>query len=419
MSGVLIFTALCGSSGTALAAPGDHIRAGEVEIIPDLDVGAEFRTNVYRSEAGPVPAANLRVAPGVTLGVASDDHSFTAGGEWQLRKFVFRGEDAVSGTVSGLDRFNEFGVAAGADLFRRSAVGLRLQEGVALTNWRADAENAELPYTSQFRNNIGGVVRLNPGPALEIAPGASWTFDSFLVPGRTGERALNSRHTYTPALDLKWLFLPRTSLLVRGTYAFNQWEQNVFTTEISDVGMDISLPNSHQVKVTAGVDGRFTEKLFVQALVGYGTAVYLDDTDPQDAPAAISGIKGLLLSAQVRYDVSKGAPDRPGTNVTVGYVRDFKDSVFTSVQDINSVFAQLDARLGPVQPVVRYELRAEGYTGDITRSDLVNRVDGDVSYWFRDWASFTLGMGWQQRASNVDNVEYDDVQGRALATFVY
>ena len=80
----------------ALAAPGDHIRAGDVELVPDIDLGGEFRTNVYRSEVDAVPAANFRIAPGLLVAAEGDDHDFRLGGEWVLRKYFFVGDnDAV------------------------------------------------------------------------------------------------------------------------------------------------------------------------------------------------------------------------------------------------------------------------------------------------------------------------------------
>ena len=51
--GVMLATA-------ARAAPGDHVRVGEAELVADVDLGLEYRSNVYRQEATTFPAANFR-----------------------------------------------------------------------------------------------------------------------------------------------------------------------------------------------------------------------------------------------------------------------------------------------------------------------------------------------------------------------
>ncbi len=55
----------------------------------------------------------------------------------------------------------------------------------------------------------------------------------------------------------------------------------------------------------------------------------------------------------------------------------------------------------------------------MVRNDVVNRVTADFAYRLKNWASVTPGVYWQQRASNVDNVEYDDVNIHLLGTFTY
>ena len=324
--------------GLALAAPGDHIRAGEMVIVPDINLGAEYRTNVYRNEDAGVPAANVHVKPGVSATLEGEDHGFKSNGEWTLRKFFFVGEsDLLSAEtpdrVTNLDRIDEFSLAAGIDTFKRSVVGLRLDDNLSRQNWTADAEYADLPYSSQFRNTLDGGVRINPGPALEFLPGASWTYDSYQVPrlgGEDGERALNKRHTYGPSLNVRWAFLPRTSLVLASTYTWYRWQQNVLESNGADAGSEIALPDSESLKLWSGIDGRFTEKLFLQFMVGYGSAVYDPDSAPvvettPDAEISVSGLRKLLINSQIRFDITPSTERRPGTKVSVGYIRDFRD----------------------------------------------------------------------------------------------
>lgn len=419
-------------AGTAAAAPGDHVRVGDVEFVPDVDLGVEYRTNVYRHETTTIPAGDFRIAPGLLMALQGDDHQFEFSGEWILRKYFFVSDDELasplpsSERIGNLDRFDEFSLAAGADTFRRNVVGFRISEEMALVNFRADAEFADVPYSSQLRNVIGAGIRINPGPALEIVPGGQWTYDSFRIPGVDGsERALNSRNQFGPVLNAKWAFLPRTSLVGSASWMVNQWEINTLESGVNEAyGAEIALPNSNHIKTMVGVDGRFTEKLFAQLMVGYGVALYNEDSVvglelPPAASADATGADGFLLKSQLRYTISPSEENRTGSSAAVGYVRDFKPSFFTNYIQMNQLFLDYLGRFGDFQPGFRYEVRFEDYHGEIERHDIVNRLGADVQYNATDWAAFTAGGWWQQRASTDDLVEYDDFNLHALATFVY
>jgi hypothetical protein len=418
----------CWISGIAFAAPGDHIRAGDLEFVPNLALGLEYHTNVYRSEDEATPAANLRIAPGANLTASGDDHEFVFGGMWELRKYVYVADSSDLDPVSNLDRFDEFSLSAGANLFKRNIVGFRLGEQMAQRNWTVDTELADTPYTSQFRNAMSAGVRINPGPALEIVPGATWTYDALYLPRFVAgeERLANQRNAYGPRLDAKYAFLPRTSLVGQVIWTHQEWQNHSLDAFSSDptFGGSLELANSNHVKARAGIDGRFTEKIFAQALVGYGVGLYNPDSVPgAEDPASIdqdaTGISGLLVTTQLKYQITPGTAEAPGSSVAAGYVKDFRDSFFTNYIDANELFAVYAGRFGDLQPALRYELRFEGYHGDIERSDVTNRLSLDVTYTAREWASFTAGASWIQRASSDDAVEFDDVQLRILANFTY
>lgn len=418
---------------SAWAAPGDHIRVGDVELVPEVDLGAELRTNVYRDETTSVSAADFRIAPGLAASASGDDHEFRANGKWILRKYFYVGDDQLdlavptSERIGNLDRFDEFNISAGMDTFRRNIVGFKLADDIALQNFTADAEYADVPYSSQLRNTLTGGLRTNPGQALEVTPGGAWTLDSFRVPSADGlERNLNTRNTFGPTLVAKWAFLPRTSIVANASWMVIDWQENALTAvDSQEYGGEIALPNSNHVKVTAGIDGRFTEKLFAQLELGYGVALYNEKSvatvaDSATASAAdATGLDGLLVKSQLRYSITPTDEGRPGSSVAVGFLRDFRPSFFTNYVQVNQLFADYHGRFGIVMPALRYELRFEDYNGEIARNDIVNRVTGDLTIAARDWASVTAGGWWQQRASSVDTVEYDDVNFHLLATFTY
>jgi len=401
---------------TADAAPGDHIRAGDATFVPGIDLGGEYRTNLYRAEDSATGGANLRIAPKANLSVGGEDHDFSFGGIWELRKFLFvqevEGSTLTSAErVSSLDRFNDFGLNAGANLFKREVVGLVLSDSLNLRNNSTDAEFSEAPFTTQLRNSLNGGLRISPGPALNITPGGRWTYDQYRVPLQPGatDRVLNSRNTYGPTLGAKWSFLPRTAMYVNTSYMINSWTAGP-VQEAAD-GLFES-PNSQFVRAMAGVDGRFTNKLFLDVGAGYGVGLY-------ETGANVSGLDGLLAKIQGRYQIVEGGQGQPGTSLTLGYEKTFRDSFFTNGVAINRVYSGLGVGLGNFQPNVRYELRFEGYDGAIERNDIVNQLSVNAGYRIKNWASITPGVAWQQRASNQNNVEYDDVRIGLNANFTY
>ena len=275
------------SSAPALGAPGDHIRAGEVTLIPSIAAGLQYHTNVYRSELASTPAASFGLTPGGSAAAAGDDHQFSASAEWTLDKYLFVGDNGLESTLSSgdrvknLDRFDQFHVGGGADLFKLNRVGLRLADDMNQRNWVMDSPSANVPYTSQFRNELVAGLRVNPGPALELVPGFEWTYDLYRKADPTedkgeGDRKLNNRQAFGPKLDAKWAFLPRTALVAHVTYEHSDWNHNTIPggTADSEVGTQLDVPNSDFVRMLAGIDGRFTEKLFLQGFVGYGFGIF-------------------------------------------------------------------------------------------------------------------------------------------------
>src|SRR5688572_4395663 len=89
----------------ALAAPGDHVRAGDATITPKIAFGMEYSNNVYHEKPGSDldGAANLRVAPGLEAHVAGEELSVRMFGEVELRKYL-------DPEIRGMDRYNDFQV---------------------------------------------------------------------------------------------------------------------------------------------------------------------------------------------------------------------------------------------------------------------------------------------------------------------
>ena len=402
-------------SAQALAGPGDHIRAGDAVLVPEIDLGMEYRTNVFRTEADPTAGANLRVSPGLDMDVDNPNNQFKLGGEWELRKFFYVGDDGTRKTtaerIASLDQYNQFGVNAILDALKQEVVGLQVRNITSVRNNLTDAALAASPFNTRIRNNLAGGLRISPGPALALVPGATWIYDDFRTAGEGDERRYNQRSTYGPNLESRWDFFPRTALILNASYLINDWSENVITDDVDESlnGGRIEVPNSHHIKFDTGLSGRFSPKIFLDIKVGYGTAVYPDSADA----LSLTGLEGVLTSFQVRYAMSEAA------QASVGYKRDFTDSFFTNYIAYNNVFAMLQGNLSGFRPSMKYSFRGEDYIGLDQRQDILMRFDLNMAYDIQEWAAINSGFGWQQRASSVDTVEYDDFQVRLFGTFKY
>ncbi|MEM6929039.1 MAG: hypothetical protein AAF602_19020, partial [Myxococcota bacterium] len=281
-----------------------------------------------------------------------------------------------------------------------------------------DAEYADLPYTTHLRNMLTGDLRVSPSTALAFLPGATWSFDDFRIPRLTpgGDRTLNERHVYGPDLGLQWRFLPNTAVVFDAEMRFNRWSVNSLESNADDEP-DLEIPNSLFTKVRAGIDGQFTRKLFAKAVFGYGVASYQGQSAL--AQRGVNGADGILVNVAVRYDLTAPTGDRPGSRISAGYQKDFSDSFFSNFLALNSINVDYSGRFGRFEPSVGYSLRFERYDGELQRSDVVNRVRLDLRTPLQQWAVLSVGGWWQQRASDMANVEYDDFHFRVATSFAY
>ncbi len=412
----------------AAAAPGDHVRAGDLTATPEVDLGMEYRTNTYRAPTDPTPGANLRVAPRLDLDVDTTDNAFRLAGQWEVRKFLFVAADDPdlrAEQIQALDRFNDFNVRGELDLLSSRPVGLVLNESAALRNNQTDRGVLGKPFVTQVRNVLGGGVRVSPGDALHIVPGGQWSYDDYRIPDVDATRTrFNSRNAYGPTLNVKWDFFPRTSLVLDGSTTFNRWVDNevpvVDLTSGETTSLD--LPDSTFVKVRTGIRGRLTERVLLDLYAGYGQALYQASLTGavSEAAASLRGLEGLLAAVQARYKLIRESDQ--SAEVGVGYKRDFEDSFFTNYVSYDYAFANAAFDVAGFRPRMQYGMRFERYSGAVVRNDVLSRLDAELGYQFRDWGRVSGGMFWQQRAvaqAAYQSAEYDDFTFRVATTWSY
>ncbi len=433
----LVALGLLAWPAVASAGPGDHIRAGDAVIVPDIDMGMEYSTNVFRSHDDPRAAPNLRISPGIQIETKAPELSLSLGAEYMLRKYLKE-------PYTSADRFSDFDLTAKLAARKRHAVGFNLFDNASMVNVPVDMAGAIRnggSYVSRLRNHLVGGVVLRPGQAMEFTLGGTWDFDDFQVPEGaqiTNSRFLNRRQAFGPTVDARWTFFPRTAIVLRSSYLVHRWDDN-WILSIQDellpnefnFGTHLAMPNSTHFKIDGGIQGRFTNHLVLTIRGGYGSANYDEQSVIKDASdetvqdrselteAAgffddVAGLDKLLLQAEIRYELT------PDSSVAVGYQRDFDDSWFTNYLAYDRVYGQLNARLGShLGMTAEGGFRMEDYNGEGPRDDIVIRVGGDLTYYANGWASITAGARWDERASTLDYVEYDDVRITGMATFTY
>ncbi len=435
---VALLVGVLGGSA-ASAEPGDHIRVGDAVIAPALEAGFEYRSNVYREEVDPQSGANLRVAPGLEIGIEGEDARFSLSSQYEARKQVYVEFDANTVPIAlrstldqaqatgNLDRWSDFSVDAKASLARQSVVGLELADQALYRNSVVDSELSDSPFLTQFKNALAGQIRLSPTGAVQVKPGGFWTYDDFRVPeffafaglDTNEHEPFNVRNQYGPTLLSAWNFFPNTAWVIDARYAIVQWQADSISSVLADpsggiVGQPLAKPDSTQIRITTGFRGRITPKLSAELVGGYGQAMYDETSVAVFDPNAAADARTYLLVAQVGWTPSEGS------GVGLGYKRDFDDVFFTNFVAYHHIFFQASATLNDrFELLARYGLRLETYGGAVSRTDQFMRASFAGTYRFSDWASFGPTVWWQSRFSSDDLVEYDDVGLLISAGFQY
>lgn len=410
-----------GLCAVAHAEPGDHIRIGDATITPSLDLGLEYRTNPLLLEANPKDGVNMRIAPRIEVSLETTEVDLRMGGDYQLIKYF-------SPELTNLDRYNQFNADVALDVLKDQVIGFRFADQVGIDNNPSGSQTGS--YHRQVRNRFDGSTVVRVGPTLSFAVGGFYKADSYRVPQVRDEigslRPFNFRDTYGPTWSADWTFFPRTAVVYFGSYELHRWGDTCLGTGNNQqaFGNALALPNSDHLKMQGGLRGRITERMTVIATGGYGSARYDEDSvvdcgdSRRDAYAQdISGIEHLLLTTQIQYDFGVGQ------RVAVGYRKDFQDTWFSNFTAFNELYGTYTGRIGSrvgLNSGVR--MRFENHYGQETRSDIRLQANGDVSYFFQDYASVTAGVAWLQRATAdaVDaSLEYDDINVHLLTTFTY
>lgn len=433
--------ALVALASAAHAAPGDHIQVGAAEIVPSVGVGAEVISNAYLSERNPVVAGAFLLQPGLRVDVDGEKVRFLFDGRYELRKFF---DDDVA---QDLDQFSNFRVNSALELFPKAIVGFTIRDRAGATNRANDQAFKDNALITQVRNELQGALPIRLGD-VTVEPGVDWAYQIFRIPGRTTQVDFNDRHAYGPTLDLSWRFFPNTAFVVSALYEYNAWSTNWVPTNnpllpddgsgaVRGLGEYLAKPDSHVVKAVTGLRGRITRAFLLDLEVGYGFGDYVDATvadesaadpgigDEADPAAAgfgsdVSATDAILVFVRPRLDLGWSDERTFGQQLSLSYRKDFLDSFFTNYLHQHAVQATVESRFGKhVRTRLNGGVRFESYVGETSRNDIFPTFDGTLTLLPIRAVPIDLGVVYQKRLSSDRTVEYDNVIGRVMVSFVY
>ncbi len=421
-----------------------------------VQTGVEYHSNAFLSD-GTIneiePGLSVLLKP--QLGYARDEgaHAFNVRGSWSLRKYLdVRPDNAF--ITTNLDRWRDMDVDGNFDLRRESAVGFRANDHFEVISTPAELATAEEGTNANIRltsNDLRGGLVFRPsseGSALEAALLGNYGLDRYDVPdvlAASSNANINNRTNYGPVLDVRWRFLPRTSLVGRASVNWLDWENNLVSAVGADVaapgtpyGSFIGKPDASKWHVGGGLRGQVTDRLAAVVELGFGQMTY-DETSVATALGAATEElalvgdenyardletlgEGITTNLMVKYALGSLGDQRPRHTVGLSYKKDFQDAFFTNYNAFNNFSAQYTGNFGEAIVVdLEGTFRLDGYHGEIARTDAVFRVRSGLS-WQPSKDSplgVALGAGWNERAcadaecegGGYYGVQYDDFYG--------
>jgi len=459
----------------AFAEPGDHIRAGNAEIIPAVHTGFEYHSNVYQHDA---EGANKNIGapfwllhPSAEVKLEGPWIIFSLVSGYSMRVYIDPNtKDEYD--VGDLNRFNDFDVTLNSQILPNRPVGVKVADRLTVqntpTDLHGDVTDGEPVNVTHTANSLDGGAVIRPGSALDINVMGNFSFDAYHLPSAyvdaypealiTPEnRYLNNRISGGPSLSGVWRFLPKTSLVGMVSLNWNDWRANLVPYWVSGadgyVGDVVAKPNGMAWRTSWGVKGQVSPRVAASAEVGFGEMFYdensvLDYNSTLPSGYAASSYElelrggdgaenygrdltsfqeGLLLNGQVSY-----TPVR-GHTVTLAYRKDFQDVLFSNYSAYNAVTLQYQGRFFErLGADVEYAMRLDRYHGEIVRGDWSHRVKVEGSWNFSKYFTASIGGGWSARycadagCADPENplitftqIQYDDLWVQGAATFTY
>jgi hypothetical protein len=424
----LSLTAAASSYAASSNEPGIAVGANGV-FQPGLRFTAAYQSNVYKTDAEAEGDLTLQISPHLWLLHSSQNADFRLGGEYYLKKYTNAFVDSTVDPVGhrDLDVFLNYMMAV--DLVTRPQGKFSFLVGDELSRYSTEFDNAssktdtgatgwQSPLLRQYSlmdrlaNDAHIGVAVRPGTSLEIE--GLFHFDLSKYSGAlkqginddaTGRRTYGQSFDFYGTVDAKWRFFPRTSLLFSAEFGHVMWSPDL--QESLGANMDPALTNLNQYdsnrwRVWFGVQGKFSRKLSVQGMIGYGNAYFVDS--PEDTAGDLRGGQGLLGRIQLHW--APVATQR----FSLGFQRDFRHVYFSNYYITTSPYLRYTGQIaGFLMPSASFSYALRQYSGDVDRKDHEIRAGGALDFQLTKW----LKMGahysfWSIVASDYQPATFAD-----------
>ena len=306
------------------------VHTDDFVLLPTFVLGMAYDTNVFYEDVSDYEEPNssplLKVGPGLTI-INRNTRNL---------KVKFSGNAYVdyyladSETVSEHSNFGgDVGIAA--TFFNSGQFSLTLRE-----RFRRALERRNGQTGSNFNrhlNRVGAGAVFKPGGgALEIRTDYDFVADLF----SDTTKDWGDLVYHDVRLRASWKFFPFTAVLAEGNWQVRDY--------LSDGhGYYGELTDNTPLKGRIGINGFITKKLSFMALVGWGHSFHAERTvDPQETaetPDANQSFNSVIGEARLSLRFS------PNTILQGGYVRDFRDSLFSNFVSYHKFYGNFQQRI--------------------------------------------------------------------------
>lgn len=348
-------------------AEGPGIRTGDLELHPGIGGEVGYDSNwFFRSyKEGPTivngaplnpprDAAIFRITPSFyvsTLGQQRTD----AGGNTRLEPRVvsFRGGVSATGRLflgKEMDQQHNIGLNADARLDINQGRPIGFGVFGAYTRLIQPQVVAD-PNLSFNRDDIRGgaeIVGMPGGGAFDIRGG--YQINASLFEQSNGTPYSN--YTHEVYVKNRWRFRPRTALFHDTSLRFIHYPNASRALNY--------LNDSTPLRTRLGLTGLLTDRFGTLLAIGYGATFF-------DNPNAVSTTQFDSITGQAEgtlYLGQGGAQDNPGqaslllSTVSLGFLRDFQNSLLGNYYDSNKVYGKLEYWFGG-RTVIRFDVYGE------------------------------------------------------------
>ena len=376
------------------------IGSDTVQVVPSVSVGGEYRSNLYldEGEAGGgrpvVQGTALLVNPTLGLKVNSDILSLRLGSGYGARKYLQ--ED-----LQNLNTFNDGRLTASGRLLPNSPVGLSFSESFSSNNRPVNQPKAESALIRVYDNKSRVGLSVGNGNALDVNVGGTFNYRQIngMRDSQGNQDVINQRNTYGGVGTASWKFLPKTKLVLDGTYTLNDWVNNTIeTTEETTTIQDSSVWN-----LSTGLEGQLSGKTLLRFMVGAGGSTYGEGENATQ-------LEGL--SQRLRLDSGLRIKPTQSQDIRFEYKRAFQDVYFTSYNLFHQVGVTYEVNAQDrLMLSVNGQYRNDNYDGPVDRTDHRLQAGGAFAVNFAEHGSFETALNWRRLASadGIAGIEYDDL----------